>query len=37
MDERSFGRKPYLAQLAGDMRDVAAALAAIDLSLIAAA
>lgn len=37
MDERSFGRKPFLAQLAADMRDVAAALAAIDLSLIAAA
>jgi len=37
MDERTFGRKPFLRQLASDMRDLAAALAAIDLTLIAAA
>lgn len=37
MDERSFSRKPFLRQLADDMRDVAGALAAIDLTLLAAA
>jgi N-formylglutamate amidohydrolase len=37
MDERSFSRKAFLRQLSADMRDLAAALAAIDLSLIAAA
>ena len=30
MDERSFERKPFFAQLANDMRDLAATLAAID-------
>jgi N-formylglutamate amidohydrolase len=30
MDERSFERKPFLARLAADMRDVAASLAAIE-------
>ncbi len=30
MDERSYERKPYFAQLAADMQDLAAALAAID-------
>jgi N-formylglutamate amidohydrolase len=37
MDERSFERKPFLAQLAADMRDLAVALAEIDLALLAAA
>jgi N-formylglutamate amidohydrolase len=37
MDERSFARKAFLRQLSADMCDLAAALAAIDLSLIAAA
>ncbi len=37
MDERSFARKPYLAQLIEDMRDLAAALANIDHTLLAAA
>ena len=37
MDERSFSRKGYLGHLAADMRDLASALSAIDLSLIAAA
>jgi hypothetical protein len=37
MDERSFERKPFLAQLIEDMRDLAAALADIDLALLAAA
>jgi N-formylglutamate amidohydrolase len=37
MDERSFERKPFLAQLIQDMRDLAAALADIDLALLAAA
>ena len=37
MDERSFDRKAFLRQLALDMRDLAAALAGIDLALIAAA
>jgi hypothetical protein len=37
MDERSFERKPFLAELARDMRDLAAALGRIDLALIAAA
>jgi N-formylglutamate amidohydrolase len=37
MDERSFERKAFLTPLAADMRELAAALAAIDLSLIAAA
>ncbi len=30
MDERSYERKPFFAQLAADMRDLAATLAAID-------
>jgi N-formylglutamate amidohydrolase len=34
MDERSFDRKPYLERLAADMRDVVAALAAIDPALL---
>ena len=34
MDERSFDRKPYLDRLAADMRDVIAALAAIDPALL---
>jgi N-formylglutamate amidohydrolase len=37
MDERNFERNAYLPQLAEDMRETAAALAAIDLSLLAAA
>jgi N-formylglutamate amidohydrolase len=37
MDERSFHRKAFMDQLAGDMRDLAAALAGIDLSVLAAA
>ena len=37
MDERSFERKAFLHQLAEDMRETAAALAGIDLSVIAAA
>jgi N-formylglutamate amidohydrolase len=37
MDERSFERKLFLAQLIEDMRDLAAALADIDLALLAAA
>ncbi len=37
MDERSFERNAYLPQLAEDMRETAAALAGIDLSLLAAA
>lgn len=37
MDERNFSRKPFLRQLAEDMRDLAASLAAIDLTLLAAA
>ncbi len=37
MDERSFDRKPFLTRLAEDMRELAGALAAIDLTLIAAA
>ena len=37
MDERNFDRKPFLQQLVEDMRDLAAALAAIDLTLLAAA
>ncbi len=30
MDERIFDRKPFLARLAADMRELVAALAAID-------
>ena len=37
MDERSFERKPFLGQLIEDMRDLAIALADIDLALLAAA
>jgi N-formylglutamate amidohydrolase len=37
MDERSFERKPFLAELARDMRDLAVTLGRIDLALIAAA
>jgi N-formylglutamate amidohydrolase len=37
MDERSFDRKPFLGQLIEDMRDLAAALADIDLAVLAAA
>jgi N-formylglutamate amidohydrolase len=37
MDERNFTRKPYLAQLTEDMRDLAAVLADIDHALLAAA
>jgi N-formylglutamate amidohydrolase len=37
MDERNFDRKPFFGQLVDDMRDLAAALAAIDLTLLAAA
>jgi len=37
MDERNFERKPFLAELARDMCDLAGALARIDLALIAAA
>ncbi len=37
MDERSFERNAYLPQLAEDMRETAAAIAGIDLSLLAAA
>jgi N-formylglutamate amidohydrolase len=37
MDERSFERNAYLPQLVEDMRETAAALAAIDLALLAAA
>ncbi len=37
MDERNFERKPFLAQLIDDMRDLAAELAEIDLALLAAA
>lgn len=37
MDERSFDRKTFLGRLALDMRDLAAALADIDLALLAAA
>lgn len=37
MDERSFDRKPFLSQLVEDMRDLALALAGIDLALLAAA
>jgi N-formylglutamate amidohydrolase len=37
MDERSFDRKPYLGQLIEDMRDLAAVLADIDHTLLAAA
>ena len=35
MDERNFDRKPFLAQLTEDMRDLAAALADIDPALLA--
>jgi N-formylglutamate amidohydrolase len=34
MDERTIRRKPFLAQLADDMRDLVAALAAIDSTLL---
>jgi N-formylglutamate amidohydrolase len=34
MDERTISRKPFLAQLADDMRDLVAALAAIDPALL---
>lgn len=34
MDERSYERKPFLAQLASDMRDLAGALARIDPALL---
>ncbi|HEX7968931.1 MAG TPA: N-formylglutamate amidohydrolase, partial [Stellaceae bacterium] len=37
MDERSFDRKPYLQQLVADMRDLAATLAGIDHTRLAAA
>src|SRR6185437_7207902 len=37
MDERNFARKPYLTQLAADMRDLAAVLADLDHALLAAA
>jgi N-formylglutamate amidohydrolase len=37
MDERSFERKPFLAQLIEDMRDLAVQLADIDFALLAAA
>ena len=37
MDERSFDRRPFLAQLVDDMRDLAAALAGIDVTALAAA
>ncbi len=37
MDERSFDRKPFLGQLVEDMRELAAALAGIDTTLLAAA
>ncbi len=37
MDERSFDRKPYLQQLAADMRELAAMLAGIDHARLAAA
>ena len=37
MDERSFERKPFLAQLVEDMRDLAAQLADLDFALLAAA
>jgi N-formylglutamate amidohydrolase len=37
MNERTFDRKPYFAQLVTDMRDLAAELAGIDLTLLAAA
>ncbi len=34
MDERSYARKPFFARLAADMRDLAAAIAGIDPSLL---
>ena len=34
MDERAIRRKPFLARLAADMRDLVAALAAIDPALL---
>jgi len=37
MDERNFARKPYLTQLAADMRDLATVLADLDHALLAAA
>ncbi|HYM03500.1 MAG TPA: N-formylglutamate amidohydrolase, partial [Stellaceae bacterium] len=36
MDERNFDRKPFMSQLAEDMRDLAAALAGIDTAALAA-
>jgi hypothetical protein len=37
MNERNFERKDFMAQLAADMRELAAGLAAIDFAVIAAA
>jgi len=34
MDERTISRKPFLARLAEDMRDLVAALGAIDPALL---
>jgi hypothetical protein len=37
MNERNFERKAFMTQLAADMRELAAALAAIDFAVLAAA